>query len=132
MAILLSIVFVISTFLVINKIKPNLDEVERSPEFASALVKISRNYPFMLLLIPWLCERIAAQIIVFLLPFFIIYVLDPEQYCEDEGIDDSSAQCSPGLWIAIAIFNFFLAGLISTPIWNKLVYKYGKRRMWLI
>lgn len=131
MAILLSIVFVIATFMMVCKIPPNLEEVVKTANFAPALLKMTKNWPFVMLLGPWILERVSEMIILTFMPFVLIYVIDPEQHCKEQGIDEDDSQCSPNLWLAIGIIAFFLCGTCATCVWHKLANKYGKYRMWV-
>jgi len=47
MAILMCILFVIFVIVMVCKIKPNLDPIEKPGEFVPSLLKLRKNYPFM-------------------------------------------------------------------------------------
>ena len=131
MAVIMSLLFVIFTIMMVCKIKPNLDPIEPTGEFVPSLLKLRKNYPFMWLVAPWFLDMISAILIIGMLPFVVLYVIDPEGHCEDEGWNTDEIKCSANFWIGMFIVIYILGGVIGVPTWYCLARKYGKRRVWI-
>jgi len=131
MAVIMCILFVIFVIVMVCKIKPNLDPIEKTGEFVPSLLKLRKNYPFMWLVAPWFLDMLSAILIIGMLPFVVLYVIDPESHCEDEGINTDEIKCSANFWIGMFIVVYIIGGGVGVPIWHFLAKRFGKRRVWI-
>ena len=66
-----------------------------------------------------------------MMPFVVLYVIDPEGWCEDEGENTDDLACSGNFWIGMFIVVYIVGGAVGVPVWHFLAKKFGKRRVWI-
>jgi GPH family glycoside/pentoside/hexuronide:cation symporter len=74
-----------------------------------------RNRPFRALLSAYVFTAIPGAIPGTLMPYFIAYVLQPE---------------NPDAWLAAYLFAYFGAGFLFLPVWIRIARRFGKRIAW--
>jgi len=91
---------------------------------------LANNYPFILLLTPWILDLIITTIFAAMLPFFLNYIINPQRYCIKNDLDLNSDDCNVNIWLAYSISVFFISCIFFTLMWHYLVKKFGKKKCW--
>jgi Na+/melibiose symporter-like transporter len=84
----------------------------------------------MYLLVPWIFDVTIAQICTTMLPFFIIYITNPYNYCIKNNIPLSNNKCSSTFWLAILISMFIIGCTISLFLWHTLLKFVQRKKGW--
>ncbi|CAJ1399825.1 unnamed protein product [Effrenium voratum] len=108
--------------------KPSkLDEI--LPGFLAML----QNRPFRAMVIPWVLDQTIVAMLSSLLPFYVQYVISPEEVCQDSDppIPISSVRCSSRMLLGIGLVCMLLAAIGSMPLWQKAAMGFGDYRTWL-
>jgi GPH family glycoside/pentoside/hexuronide:cation symporter len=110
-------VLLVGTFgWLILRIQERPDFVVRAPNpFIAGIRRSMRNRPFRILLGSYVVSHLTGAIPVTVSPFFLSYVLQPENY---------------GLWLTLAIGGYVGAGIAAIPFWVWLARRIGKRATW--
>ncbi|CAK9043017.1 unnamed protein product [Durusdinium trenchii] len=104
-----------------------LDEI--LPGFLAML----QNRPFRAMVIPWVLDQTIVAMLSSLLPFYVQYVISPEEICEDSDppIPITSMRCSSRMLLGIGLVCMLLAAIGSMPLWQKAAMGFGDYRTWL-
>jgi len=106
----------------------------------------------MTLVLPWAMDYTAYTMIGTMLPFYVIYVVQPQNaspWCDNgrrcPGLSpcksdayccspdkESSDWCSADFWLGIGLVGLMSATIVSTPFWLYLVRIIGKNKAWLL
>jgi GPH family glycoside/pentoside/hexuronide:cation symporter len=76
-----------------------------------------RNRPFRVFLAAAVVYSIPVMMPSLLMPYYVSYVLQPE---------------NPLSWLGIYLVLYLGSGVLCVPFWVKLSYRYGKLRVWLV
>ena len=98
--------------------------------FIPSLYRLTNNYPFILLLTPWILDLIIMTIFAAMLPFFLNFIINPQKYCMKNNYDLNSDNCNVNIWLAYSISVFFIFCVFFTLMWHYLVKKFGKKKCW--
>jgi Na+/melibiose symporter-like transporter len=88
------------------------------------------NRPFMNLLFPWVLDILISTIFGSMLPFYLNFVINPQKYCHDNGIDMKDDHCNVNIWLGYAISVFFMTCILWMFCWHYLVGIFGKKKCW--
>lgn len=104
-----------------------LDEI--LPGFLAML----QNRPFRAMVIPWVLDQTIVAMLSSLLPFYVQYVISPEEICQDSvpPIPIGSMRCSSRMVLGIGLVCMLLAAIGSMPLWQKAAMGFGDYRTWL-
>jgi GPH family glycoside/pentoside/hexuronide:cation symporter len=102
-----------------------LIRVPERPEFARresnplipGIRRALRNRPFVILLSAGVVNAIPAAIPAILLPFFVIYVIQPE---------------APLAWVGRCLLVYLGTGMLFVPLWMRIALRIGKLRTLVI
>lgn len=75
-----------------------------------------RNYPFRVLVLASVVGAIGQHCSSLMIPFFISYVIHPQQ---------------DTLWLSLVLLTFFGSSALSIPFWNKCAKVWDKKYVWL-
>jgi Na+/melibiose symporter-like transporter len=129
----IGIFFIASIILLCVKIKEKTNSFVKEPmHFIPSLYRLISNKPFKKLLVPWVIDIMISTIFATMLPFFLNFVINPQQYCIDNNIDLNNEQCSINIWLGYAISSFFICCIASMFLWHYLVNIFGKKKCWQI
>eukprot|EP00931_Biecheleriopsis_adriatica_P036695 TRINITY_DN21107_c1_g1_i1.p1 TRINITY_DN21107_c1_g1~~TRINITY_DN21107_c1_g1_i1.p1 ORF type:complete len:882 (-),score=110.24 TRINITY_DN21107_c1_g1_i1:71-2716(-) len=118
----------------------------RSPTLVPSILGVLRNPAFRALLPAWACDAVAQAIFLALCPFFIMYVVAPEYQTPSDnvfgidclegarGVSTSTLydrRCNTQFILGACVFTALLCALLTTPVWLRLVLRYGKVKLWL-
>eukprot|EP00696_Hemimastix_kukwesjijk_P004927 gnl/Hemi2/16295_TR5418_c0_g1_i1.p1 gnl/Hemi2/16295_TR5418_c0_g1~~gnl/Hemi2/16295_TR5418_c0_g1_i1.p1 ORF type:complete len:681 (-),score=196.33 gnl/Hemi2/16295_TR5418_c0_g1_i1:157-2103(-) len=110
-------VLILLTFALLLVAVPDPDTSDHMYGMVAGVRRAVRNGPFCILLLVFVCNSISGHSISALLPYYIQYVLQPD---------------NPSLWLAVTLMVYFGFSFITTPIWLYLATKYEKRTVWLL
>jgi Na+/melibiose symporter-like transporter len=65
-----------------------------------------------------------------MLPFYLNFVINPQKYCLENGIDLNANRCNVNILLGYSISVFFIGCIISMSIWHYFVKIFGKKRCW--
>jgi GPH family glycoside/pentoside/hexuronide:cation symporter len=131
MSLFIGIFYVITIFLLCIKIKENKKSFNTEKvHFLPSLQRLSNNRPFVLLVVPWIIDTMITTTFATMLPFFLNFVINPQNYCIKNGIDLNLDRCSVNVLIGYSISSFFIFCIFSMFVWHYLVGIYGKKRCW--
>ena len=100
------------------RVREREDFVRRAPNPLVPGVRRSlRNRPFRTLLAAYMVFSLTGAIPATVAPFFLQYVLQPEDY---------------GLWLTLTIGGYVSAGIVSIPVWVMMARRFGKRVTWFV
>ncbi len=103
--------------LLIARVRERPDFVKReSNPLIPGVRRAVRNAPFRIILLSYVVTSITGAIPATLAPFFIEYVLQPE---------------NPESIVGLTILLYIGAGVLSIPGWVALSKRFGKRKTWL-
>ena len=83
-----------------EKLKNKLELIKSQNEnkyLISSVVGIFKNKPFVSLIPPYLIDNIILSVFSTMLPFYLRYAIDPEDYCISNNIDMNSVFCDSNL-----------------------------------
>jgi Na+/melibiose symporter-like transporter len=98
--------------------------------FIPSLFRLMNNKPFIGLLIPWVLDILVSTIFGSMLPFYLNFVINPQKYCQDNGIDLKDDNCNVNIWLGYTISIFFIACILCMFLWHYFVSIYGKKKCW--
>jgi Na+/melibiose symporter-like transporter len=125
------IFFVISIILLCKYVVERKDYMNKeSTYFVPTLFRLIKNVPFMSLLTPWIIDSTITQIFATMLPFYLQFIINPQNYCKSQNINLNSQVCDVNNWVGLTIFIFFLFCIPFTLIWHWLVKYIGKKKAW--
>jgi GPH family glycoside/pentoside/hexuronide:cation symporter len=132
MCMFVGIFFVMSIIVLSTAYKErNVNNVQRNEiHIVPTLFRLINNEPFMRLLVPWILDATISQIFATMLPFFVTFIVNPQNYCIKNKIDFNSAICSVNSWIGITIFIFFIFVLLFMGVWHWIIGYIGKNKAW--
>ena len=109
MSLFIGIFFVLTILLLNWKVKEKQNSFNKEPmHFLPSLYRLLSNKPFAKLLMPWVIDTMITTIFATMLPFFLNFVINPQKYCIENGIDLSSEKCSVNTWLGYSISTFFI------------------------
>jgi len=127
----IGVFYILSIMLLCYVIKEHKANLHREKsQFLPSLNKLMNNKPFLKVLIPWIIDVLISTIFATMLPFFLNFVINPQKYCINNGIDLDSEQCSVNLWLGYSISIFFIGCILFTVVWHYLVSIFGKMKCW--
>jgi Na+/melibiose symporter-like transporter len=88
------------------------------------------NKPFINLLIPWVLDILISTIFGAMLPFYLNFVINPQKYCKENGIDLKEDHCNVNIWLGYTISIFFIACILGMFFWHNMVGIFGKKKCW--
>jgi len=132
LSVFIGFLFVLSIILLCNKIKENkyVPSNETENQIIPTLIRMFNNKPFIRLLIPWIIDVTITQIFATMLPFFIAYIINPLNYCDQNKIDIGNEACSTNLWLALTISAFFIFCIISMFMWHLIIKIIPRKKAW--
>lgn len=131
MAVFIGTFFVFSILLLCWKIKERNSSFNKEPvHFLPSLYRLVKNRPFIKLIVPWIIDILITTTFSTMLPFFLNFVINPQKYCINKGIDLGSDECSVNAWLGYSISTFFIFCIVFMFMWHYLVKIYGKKRCW--
>jgi GPH family glycoside/pentoside/hexuronide:cation symporter len=114
---LLAVLFVGLASLAVTRLRERPEFSARRPNpFVPGVRRALRNRPFRILLSSYVVGSITAAIPATLLPFFIGYVLRPE---------------NEAFWTTLGITGHFAGAFVSIPLWVALSRRFEKKPAWL-
>jgi len=124
--------FVVSIILLALKIKENKKSFndEEQVYMIPTFFRLLNNKPFMRFLWPWILDVTVTSIFATMLPFFLIYIINPQNYCLKNNIDLTLDQCNANTWLGYGISVFFICCLLSMFGWHYVVRVLGKKKSW--
>lgn len=75
-----------------------------------------RNRPFLIFLAASIIYSIPALIPALLMPYYVQYVLQPDNWRN---------------WLGIYLFLYLATGVLCVPLWIRLSYRFGKLPIWV-
>eukprot|EP00435_Cladocopium_sp_Y103_P020827 s468_g5.t1 len=111
-------------------------EVERPSkldEILPGFLAMLQNRPFRAMVIPWVLDQTIVAMLSSLLPFYVQYVISPEEICQDSipPIPIGSMRCSSRMVLGVGLVCMLLAAIGSMPLWQKAAMGFGDYRTWL-
>ena len=111
-------------------------EVERPSkldEILPGFLAMLQNRPFRAMVIPWVLDQTIVAMLSSLLPFYVQYVISPEEICQDSDppIPIASMRCSSRMVLGVGLVCMLLAAVGSMPLWQKAAMGFGDYRTWL-
>ncbi len=79
--------------------------------------RVMRNRPARILLASYFVGSITGAIPGLMTPYFVTYVLQPE---------------NPAPWIGYYLLAYFASGFLSLPIWLRIVRRFGKKSIFIV
>jgi glycoside/pentoside/hexuronide:cation symporter, GPH family len=117
MAVIYAVLLIVLYLGLVLRIRERPEFVARKPNpFVPGVRRALRNRPFRILFVTYVVASITAAIPATLMPFFNAYVIRPD---------------NEEIWLAIFIFSYVGAGLLSLPVWVRAARRFGKRPVWL-
>jgi GPH family glycoside/pentoside/hexuronide:cation symporter len=114
---LLAVLFVLLATIAAARLRERPEfSVRRPNPFVPGVRRALRNRPFRILLSSYVVGSITAAIPATLLPFFIGYVVRPD---------------NEALWTTLGITGHFLGAFVSIPLWVTLSRRIEKKPAWL-
>ncbi len=92
--------------------------------------RLFNNKPFVRFIWPWILDVTITSIFATMLPFFLIYIINPQNYCIKKGIDLTWDQCNANTWLGYGISLFFICCILSMFGWHFIVKTIGKKKSW--
>lgn len=112
-----SVMLVLLYWLLVARVRERRDFYERaSNPLVPGVRRALRNRPFRILLGSYVVSSLTGAIPGTLMPYFVQYVLRPED---------------PGTWLAILLGAYFGSGFLCLPLWVAAARRFGKRPAWL-
>lgn len=105
-------VVVLAVMLVVVKEHPEYADRPSNP-LVPGVRRALRNRPFAILLLSAIIGAIPGAVPAVLLPYFVGYVLQPEE---------------PIVWTGTFLFIYLATGLLFVPFWLRIAQKFGKLR----
>ena len=84
------------------------DSIDTSPYFIPSLYQMTKNIPFLYIIVPWILDVSIMTIFATMMPFYLNFVINPQKYCMKHYIDLSQNICKVNVWY---INNLSKAGL---------------------
>jgi len=130
--IFIGVFFLISIIVLALKIDENKKSFNQDEKVSmvSSFFRLGNNKPFMRFIWPWIIDVTVTSIFATMLPFFLIYIINPQNYCIKNGIDLTMDQCNANTWLGYGISLFFICCIISMFGWHYIVAAIGKKRSW--
>ncbi len=101
----------------VARVRERPEFARRTPNpLAPGVRRALANRPFRILLGTSLAGGVPGVLAGSMMPFFVSYVLRPE---------------NPSLWLSIFLAVFFGSGLLFLPLWLRAARRFGKRPVWL-
>ena len=133
-AIFISIFYVIGIFMVSyfieEKYKKQNEEVSNKRHFIPLIYNMFKNQPFRKIIKPYILDNIVLSIFSAVIPFYAKYVINPEEYCVENGLRLNTILCNSNLMMGVLMTVFFVFSLIFIILWNYLVSIFGKKSCW--
>jgi len=118
--------------------RPLLEET--SPEEHSSLddvlpgfIRMLKNQPFRAMIVPWILDQTIVAMLSALLPFYVQYVISPEDICaaSEPPVPETSLQCSSRTLLGIGLVFLLLTAIASMPVWQRIAREFGDYHTWL-
>eukprot|EP00931_Biecheleriopsis_adriatica_P004439 TRINITY_DN106105_c0_g1_i1.p1 TRINITY_DN106105_c0_g1~~TRINITY_DN106105_c0_g1_i1.p1 ORF type:complete len:861 (-),score=91.66 TRINITY_DN106105_c0_g1_i1:78-2660(-) len=118
----------------------------RSPPLVPSVLGVLQNPAFRILLPAWAFDAVAQAIFLSLCPFFVMYVIAPEYQtpresswnldCREGARAESFSRiydrrCSTQVVLGSCVGVALVCAMLTTPIWLRMVVKFGKVKVWL-
>ena len=116
-AALLAALLVLLYINLVVQVRERADFIARPPNpLVPGLRRVMRNRAFRILLLVYLTSSISGAIPGLMMPYFVKYVLQPED---------------PNIWLAVYLATYFGAGFLFLPMWVFLARRFEKKPVWL-
>ncbi len=117
-AALLAALLVLLYVNLVVQVRERADFIARPPNpLVPGLRRVMRNRAFRILLLVYLTSSISGAIPGLMMPYFVKYVLQPE---------------NPNIWLAVYLATYFGAGFLFLPMWVLLARRFEKKPVWLV
>lgn len=114
-------------------LESELERPSKLDEILPGFLAMLQNRPFRAMVIPWVLDQTIVAMLSSLLPFYVQYVISPEEICQDSvpPIPIGSMRCSSRMVLGIGLVCMLLAAIGSMPLWQKAAMGFGDYRTWL-
>jgi Na+/melibiose symporter-like transporter len=96
-AIYLAIHYIVSVVLVYFSITENPDNVKNRHGAIPSLFNMLKNIPFKKIIKPYILDNIILSIFSTMIPFYIKYVINPEEHCAEKNISLKIGICNSNI-----------------------------------
>eukprot|EP01047_Picozoa_sp_COSAG01_P008959 COSAG01_NODE_362_length_18130_cov_34.672307_2_plen_724_part_00 len=103
------------------------------------LLRTFNNRPFNLLLPAWVCDALVNATVAALMPYFVIYIVQPEFQTladgngrECHGGANQEWRCQSPQVLGACVLALLLCASLATPAWYGMRRCFGKRSTWLL
>ena len=103
----------------------------KNPPLVPSLLNTFQNFPFLILISPWILDQLVQTIIATLMIYYVRYVIVPEYQEGCFGGASGDWTCDSVRVMGGSVLVILMCAGLGTPIFMMIAKKYGKRTAWL-